>query len=272
MTSTTAQERFAFGANWLRFLRVVDEGRIAEAERSLLTMLGGSEAIAGRRFLDIGCGSGLFSLAASRLGAAQVHSFDYDAQSVSCTEEMRRRFGAPGAAWATERGDILDPAYLQRLGQWDVVYSWGVLHHTGSMWQAIGNAAGLVAGNGLLFIAIYNDQGRISRFWKMVKRLYNHGAVARAAVVSVFVPYWIVRGLAADLVRLRNPLRRYREYRSGRGMSMVHDWIDWLGGLPFEVATREAVIEFLRGRGFALRNLIACDNLGCNEFVFQRLS
>jgi 2-polyprenyl-6-hydroxyphenyl methylase/3-demethylubiquinone-9 3-methyltransferase len=268
--TTDAQQRFAFGANWLRFLRVVDERRIAEAQRSLAKMIG-DDAVSGRSFLDIGSGSGLSSLAAARLGAARVHSFDFDRQSVACTEEMKRRFAPAGVQWTVERGDVLDPDYVKGLGTWDVVYSWGVLHHTGRMWDAIANAAELVADDGLLFIAIYNDQGEISRFWTVIKRLYNAGAVPRALVSSFFIGYWAARGLLSDLLRLRNPLRRYREYSSTRGMSMVHDWIDWLGGFPFEVAKPEEIFRFLRDRGFTLRNMTTWGaKMGCNEFIFQR--
>ena len=117
-------ERFEFGKNWQRFLSVLDESRIGEAERSLREMLR-VETLAGRRFLDVGCGSGLFSLAAMRLGGALVHSFDFDPQSVSCTESLKRRFYPDTADWTVERGSVLDATYFRGLGEWDVVYSWG---------------------------------------------------------------------------------------------------------------------------------------------------
>src|ERR1051326_4457152 len=153
--------RFAFGKNWQRFLRHLAEERIAVACDSLSSMLE-LPSLAGKTFLDVGSGSGLSSLAALRLGAARVHSFDYDAQSVACTAEMKRRYAPAAEHWTIERGDILDDAYAHALGSWDIVYSWGVLHHTGRMWDAIGAAARVVADGGALFIAIYNDQGRMS--------------------------------------------------------------------------------------------------------------
>lgn len=263
--------RFEFGANWSRFIECVDEKRIKAAETSLIEMMVNAEAIAGRTFLDAGSGSGLSSLAATRLGAARVHSFDYDRNSVATTAELKRRFAPDDSRWTVERGDILDRQYLASLDRWDIVYSWGVLHHTGRMWEAISNACDLVADGGLLFIAIYNDQGHKTRWWRKVKRIYSASAPGRAAIASAFIPYWVLRGVIGDLVRLRNPLHRYRAYRSGRGMSLVHDWIDWLGGYPFEFARPEAVFRYVIERGFSLRNMsTAGGGLGCNEFVFER--
>src|SRR5207237_4161917 len=154
-------ERFEFGKNWSRFLNVLDERRIARAEESLKQMLEVDD-LEGKRFLDIGSGSGLFSLAARRLGA-RVHSLDYDPQSIACTKELRRRYFNKDSDWRIEEGSALDADYLKSLGTFDVVYSWGVLHHTGAMWSALENAQLPVAEGGKLFVAIYNDLGSRSR-------------------------------------------------------------------------------------------------------------
>jgi SAM-dependent methyltransferase len=274
MGATTQQEiaageRFAFGENWQRFLSILDDTCIREAEGSLQRMLDVAD-LKGRSFLDAGCGSGLFSLAARRLGA-HVHSFDYDPQSVACTRELSRRYYPGDTEWTIEEGSVLDDRFLGSLGRFDVVYSWGVLHHTGAMWQALDNVAGLVSPKGKLFIAIYNDQGKISQRWRAIKRMYNRlppGTRFIVTIPSLVHLYW--RPAVKDLVRLK-PFETWRNYGNARGMSVWRDLIDWVGGYPFEVAKPEAIFDFYSRRGFVLTRLATCGgSLGCNEFVFTR--
>jgi 2-polyprenyl-6-hydroxyphenyl methylase/3-demethylubiquinone-9 3-methyltransferase len=263
-------ERFEFGRNWALFLRDLSEDRVREAEKSLCEMLE-AQTLQGLTFLDIGSGSGLFSLAARRLGA-RVTSFDYDPESVRCTALLRDRFFEGDSGWNISRGSVLDDAFMASVPAADVVYSWGVLHHTGAMWRAVENASRRTAAGGKLLIAIYNDQGAKSRRWLKVKEVYCSGLAGRILVTTTFVSYFVARALIGDLLRLRSPLRRYGEYRSNRGMSLFRDWIDWLGGLPFEVASPARVIEFCAARGFRLRRMKDCGAThGCNEFLFENV-
>jgi 2-polyprenyl-3-methyl-5-hydroxy-6-metoxy-1,4-benzoquinol methylase len=264
-------ERFAFGENWQRFLRYLTEERIAEAEKSLRSMLE-CEDLRGKTFVDIGNGSGLFSLAAMRLGAAGVHSFDFDPESVACAQELKRRYFETAANWTIQQGSVLDEEYLARLGQFDIVYSWGVLHHTGNMWQALANVAPLVADRGRLFIALYNDQDIVSTGWKTVKRWYNRSRALRMLLIPLFTVLFGVVHFVKDFFFLgQNPLRRYQEYGRWRGMAYTTDLLDWLGGYPFEVAKTDEVFEFYRARGFELVRLRSAGiSLGNNEFVFVK--
>ncbi|MEV0423044.1 class I SAM-dependent methyltransferase [Streptosporangium canum] len=261
-------DRFAFGRNWNAFVNLVDEGRIRSAIGSLRAALG-VEDLAGRTFADVGCGSGLFSLAAHRLGA-RVHSFDFDAEAVESAVRLRRSF-APDAAWTIERGSILDGDYLARLGTFDVVYAWGVLHHTGAMWRAFDAAVELVAPGGLLFVALYNDQGRQSRIWTAVKRRYNRsGPAVRGALIAGSSAYIYRAWPLLEIGRLLSGGPR-RTVTRARGMSRWHDMIDWVGGYPFEVSKPEQVIARAHARDLSLLHLKTCGGgLGCNEYVLRR--
>ncbi|MFE7772954.1 class I SAM-dependent methyltransferase [Streptomyces sp. NPDC057445] len=273
MTDCTSEveqgTRFAFGRNWQKFSRLVDEDRMASARQSLATALGTSD-LSGRSFLDIGCGSGLFSLAALQLGA-KVHSFDYDPDAVEATRRLRDRY-APDCDWVVEQGSVLDSSLTSRLGQFDIVYSWGVLHHTGALWEALDTACRMVAPGGLLYVSIYNDQGLRSRVWRQIKRTYNSsGPLARNLLVVGSRMYLHAPSRALSLAKLaatgRRPVGGQRKRE--RGMSAKYDLIDWVGGYPFEVAAPEEVFRVGRRHGLELRHLKTCaGGLGCNEYVF----
>lgn len=270
--ATDTENRFAFGKNWQAFSTVVDAERIALAIESLQTMLG-AESLAGRRFLDLGCGSGLFSLAAHRLGA-EVVSVDFDPDSVTCTDQIRSQHSEQPADWQVLRGSVLDDTFMASLGLFDDVYCWGVVHHTGDMRRAIQRAAERVSSGGRLFLAVYNDQGGASRRWLAIKRAYHRlPSWLRPPWVVVIAGYYEAKFALARLLRGKNPLpfADWRRKKQDRGMSAWHDWVDWIGGLPFEVASPEQIILPLREEGFALQNLkTVAGGWGCNEYVLFR--
>lgn len=277
------ERRFEFGQNWRRFLATLGENQIEAAVRSLQTTLGRA-SLTEQSFLDIGCGSGLFSLAARKLGA-KVRSFDFDEQSVACARELKDRYFPGDENWQIETGSVLDRDYLTSLGKFDVVYSWGVLHHTGAMKQAWEGAAMLVQDNGRLCLSIYNDQGYVTRCWGAIKRTYQRlpEPLRPGLVLAIGATQFLRRlalTLAAAALRLLSlrdpsvPIRNwYHEVRQTRerGMHRWRDLVDWVGGYPFEVARPEEVFNFFRARGFELVYLTTQGSgHGCNEFVFVK--
>jgi 2-polyprenyl-6-hydroxyphenyl methylase/3-demethylubiquinone-9 3-methyltransferase len=261
-------QHFSFGKNWKNFLKSLNERRVKEAEESLIDFLGGKENIAGKTFVDIGCGSGLFSLAAYRLGARKIVSVDIDDSSVACAKYLHEKNNKP-EQWEIKTGSALNPEFLHSLGVFDIVYSWGVLHHTGSMYPALENVTSLVAPEGKIFIALYNDNQRFmegtSSFWLKAKQIYNKSSSFEKHIIEALYTTYYIIGLTLNLV---NPITYIKNYHSLRGMSFMTDIKDWLGGYPYEYAYSEKIIAYFKERGFECAKTNPARSIGCNEFLF----
>lgn len=256
-------ERFAFGDNWRSFLGTVDEEKI-KSSQAALQVLFGAKSLSGRTFVDVGSGSGLSSLAAHRLGA-KVVSFDFDPQSVKCTEFLRERFVGTGNDWRITQGSVLDQEFLSSLGTFDIVYSWGVLHHTGHMWEALRNVELLAAESAQLCVAIYNDQGPMSAAWRVVKSRYVRGSKPTKRAIEMGSYAFLGLPSFANRMLFGGPAT------PRRGMDRRRDLVDWVGGYPFEVAKPEKIFSFYAANGWRLEYLTTTGGrIGCNEFVFSR--
>ncbi|NNF29446.1 MAG: class I SAM-dependent methyltransferase, partial [Gemmatimonadetes bacterium] len=204
----------------------------------------------------------------------RVHSFDYDPDSVRATQSLKAQC-AEGNRWSLEEGSVLDHDYMRGLGDFDVVYSWGVLHHTGKMWEALSNACDAVAGGGRLYITLYNDMGPQTQRWRAIKKTYcSLPALLQPLFAGLVVAPAEVKELAKATLRLRPQeyVRQWTRYRERRGMSKWRDIIDWVGGYPYEAAGADAVVAFCTDRGFEPVEVRPTKGLGCNEFLFRRTS
>jgi len=273
----TKEEKFAFGKNWQSYVKnYLNNERINEAKDSLLKFFNVYN-FQDKSFIDIGCGSGLFSLAAHQLGASKVVSFDLDPFSVKCCEYLKEMNGNP-SNWEIINGSILDDKFLPSLEKYDIVYSWGVLHHTGNMWKAIENTLNLVQNKGLLYIAIYNKinflglfpDGRFgsSRFWLGEKKIYSKLPLLLQNIIDYAVMIVLI---LLYIITFKNPVRKIKEHKKLRGMSWRIDIKDWLGGYPYEYASVDEIFIFMKKFGFCLENLKCYDGLGNNEFLFRKL-
>lgn len=268
---------FTFGKNWLFFVdKYFDSKTIKEAQKSLKDFTGGYN-FKGKSFLDVGSGSGLFSLAAYQLGAKKIFSFDFDQDSVLSTRKLWAKEGKP-ENWQIVRGSILNRKFLKKIGKFDFVYAWGVLHHTGKMWPAIENTLNLVDKKGYLYLAIYNradswgvyPDGRFgtSAFWVKVKKIYSGFPLwARLAVDYLTILTLVI----VYLLRFKNPMKEAQSHsEKHRGMSWLADIRDWLGGFPYEYASVAEIFNFIKERGFTLENLRSNNGLMNNEYLFKK--
>ena len=268
MNETALSTHFRFGENWQSFQARVDQARIAEAVRGLEKLV---PDLSKQRFLDIGCGSGLSMLAALRLGASSVVGTDIDPDSVAASRNLLSR-SAPGKDWQVLERSILDMGGVT-LGTFDVVYSWGVLHHTADMWTALAKAGLLVKPNGLLVVALYHKTP-LCTFWRKEKRFYAHADPWQQKTIR-----FIYKG--AFLLRLftigQNPRRYVADYHIGRGMDWNHDVHDWLGGYPYESTLPREVVPKLSEAGFVVEKIVENRSArmgifgsGCDEYVARR--
>lgn len=252
---------FSFGENWSDFVEGVSEADVARAALDIDEWLG-KDTIRDKRVIDVGSGSGIHSLSFLKLGAKSIHSFDYDPKSVDATRKLHELAGRP-SNWKVEHGSVLDADYVHSLGTFDIVYSWGVLHHTGAMWDAITNCVGLVAPGGRLWIALYAKGPRYEADMAL-KRKYN---AASSFGKRFMVGKKVLRIMLGRAKHLKNPFTWNK--KSERGMNIYHDLIDWLGGLPYETASEDEVVRFARQRGFVLERILPLPEGACSTYVFS---
>ena len=242
---TEVKTSFSFGKNWEEFIeRHFTDERVEISKQHILNFLQ-LDNLEGRYFMDVGCGSGMSSLAAYRAGASRIVSFDVDPYSVKTTQRLREREGSPDH-WTVLEGSVLDKDFLATLDPADLLYSWGVLHHTGSMWEAIENAMTLMQPDGIFYIALYTTTPK-SDFWIKVKKEYNQGGML---VKRLFEVLYLLYFFPVQLKNGRNPITTIRNYGEKRGMEFITDVRDWLGGWPYEDATVEEVQEFFQQRNW----------------------
>lgn len=268
-TTYKNKNHFSFGKNWQDFLKSLNDEKIENAKKSLVDFLGSKEEIKNKTFVDIGCGSGLFSLAAYRLGASKIVSVDADEFSIACTRYLRKKESDP-KNWEIKQGSALDENFIESLGQFDIVYSWGVLHHTGNMYSALSNTSTIVSPQGVFYLAIYNrNNNRLkegtSNFWLRLKRFYNRsGVLVKKFMEYMYISYFFL-GL---LILLKNPFEYIKEYKSNRGMNWRNDIIDWLGGYPYEFAGPDEIINFFGNKDLLCKKLTYREGIGCSEYLF----
>lgn len=262
------KNNFSFGKNWQDFLKKLDDKRIERAKKSLVDFLG-IDNLVGKTFVDVGCGSGLFSLAAKMLGAEKVLSIDIDESSVLCANYLKDKYFSNDESWQIKHGSALDQDFIEKQGKYDIVYSWGVLHHTGDMWRAIKNVEKMLKKEGLFYLALYNEKTgfQSSVFWKKVKETYSKsGYFVKKLIEVVYLIQFFLKGI----LKFENRIKYIKTYRSKRGMNWWTDVKDWLGGHPYEFAKVDKINSYFKEKGYKIIKTKDCSNgTGCNEFLIK---
>jgi 2-polyprenyl-3-methyl-5-hydroxy-6-metoxy-1,4-benzoquinol methylase len=257
-----AESHFAFGKNWRSFAGLIDDQRIQGSDAGIARLFPGDE-LKGKTVLDIGCGSGLPALSILRKGAEHVTCIDIDADSVAAARQTLSAH-APPENWSAEVLSVFD---LNE--QFDVVYSWGVLHHTGNMALAVQKAGEAVKPGGHLAIALY-ARTPLCGFWRVEKRVYRK----MPRPIQKIAQY----GFASAEAVLRFITGRKTTKVKARGMDGMHDIHDWMGGYPYESATLADTLAMLPGFELVRTNALYDPKTmgvlgsGCDEYVLRRHS
>jgi SAM-dependent methyltransferase len=263
-TGTAPPISFSFGKNWLSFLEHMPDEAMRDVASDIADWLGAS-AVEGKSVVDIGCGSGVHSHCFHAMGVKSLFSIDVDPRSVAATSMMWERAGKPNN-WRVQHASILDDNFVKSLEKFDIVYSWGVLHHTGEMWRAIENASRLVSEGGLFWIALYTKGPDYPTHLELKKQYNRAGWLGKKLMIYRRILKTMRKRMSAG----KNPFG-WNERRR-RGMDVYHDLIDWLGGLPYEVASPEEIRSFCEARGFELVRVDSRPEGACSGYLMRRLS
>ena len=253
---------FSFGENWKDYLATIGEDDINRSKQDIEEWLSPSD-IRGKTIVDIGSGSGLHSLSYHLLGSKSVYSLDYDPHSVEATRQLWEKSGKP-KNWSVSHRSILAEEEIKELGNFDIVYSWGVLHHTGAMWKALDNCFSLVAPGGVLWVSLYTKGPHYRKHLGLKQRYNKASEYGKRWMVNVR----IARRMLSRIGRCKNPLSWNQD--RGRGMKVYHDIVDWLGGLPYEVAAPDEVLQRGRSHGFVLERIKIKREGSCSGYLFSK--
>lgn len=269
---TKIERHFSFGENWKSFLSAISEDNLREAKYGLSRLILPNQ-IVGKTFLDIGCGSGIHMLSALELGASRATGIDIDCLSVEAAKVLLETM-VEHKHWRVMESSIFDFTDKNQRMNYDVVYSWGVLHHTGAIWEAIKSAASLVGEQGYFIVALY-PRTYLDWFWILEKPIYSRSPkIAQMVIRAIYKTLFILALIGTG----RNPIKYINCYKRARGMDWHHDIHDWLGGYPYETADPNDVIDFLKGLNFIIvsvsqhKKKVGLFGSGCVEYVAKRVS
>jgi len=265
------KKKFSFGENWKNYLKIVTDKKIEAVKADLEKWLG-KEYISNKTIIDIGCGSGVHSLGFYLLGAKEILSIDIDPHSVSATKSLWEKHGKPDN-WKIKKESVLDSDFISRycVKHFDLVYSWGVLHHTGDMWKAMENATKFLTKGSYFWVALYDKGPRYNKDLALKKKYNRSSNFGKWIIEKRYIFKMYMKSLInRDYKKLGGIFLRRNDYNL-RGMDKKHDLKDWLGGLPYEVASLEEIIAFARERQLVLEKISVGSEGANNICLFSKI-
>ena len=186
----------------------------------------------GRTVLDAGCGIGRWTLGFLRLGC-DVTAVDFSPRGLETLQKNMRLLAPEAVAegrLSTQRVDLLDLPDALSSRRFDLVYSFGVLHHTGDTARALANVAPLVKPDGLLFLYLYGSRSQTA-----ATRLVL--AALRAGLAPF--PFRAKRALLKAILPVRDPHQAFDTFSPLVNDTYTHETVEsWLRGLGFRDVTR----------------------------------
>jgi len=265
------ETRFKFGENWSNYSSSVNLEKIELAKKDIIRLVGD---VSNKSVIDIGCGSGIHTVAFIQLGVKSIVSFDYDLKSVETTKKLVKKFCYKKSKYKVFQADILNIDSLSGLNKrkFDIVYSWGVLHHTGSMFEAIISTTKFLKDNGILVLGLY-VKTKLCNFWYYEKKIFNKYKFLQPLIKLPFL-FFLIIGLS--LKKRSSPYKIIHDYKKQRGMSIIFDVNDWLGGFPYESIDDNSLLNFLKLKGFKIvrkfntNSRIGFFGAACGEWVLKK--
>lgn len=125
----------------------------------------------GKKVLDLGCGGGRWSFGLASLGA-EITAVDVNKSALRSTEEALKPFSSKKHRFILSQIETLD-AVLPN-DNFDLVWSWGVIHHCSSFTKALRTAGNYVKDGGLLYLYLYGRESvpYANDIEKFKRRLY----------------------------------------------------------------------------------------------------
>jgi len=259
------KKKFSFGKNWQNFNKNITNKNINNSIKYFKNFTKFVN-LKNKTFIDVGCGSGINSLLAIKLNAKKVLSIDIDENSVSACKLLRKKYKISNKNWIIKQVSILDTSKIKKLGKFDFIYSWGVLHHTGDMNKAFDNLFLLAKKKSYIYVSIYNKY-LTSNTWKIIKYFYaSSNNFIKKIMEKIYITIYYI-GLNLN----KYSIKEYKKsFVLKRGMSFRHDIIDWLGGYPYEYLSFEDLSAIFFKKGYSILSFKKSNGVGCNEIFVKR--